>query len=266
MPQVLFTSKYKINGDLVMSPEELISRYFFGIPLEHNGQRIPDESIAFYIKAAQDKIEDELQLKLQPRVIKEDLDYKRKDWAQWGYAPVSYPVHETVSLEGFFNESKQITYPPDWMSSRKSNDGKVYFRQIFIVPSGKGTPQISAEGIYYNHVMPHVGLLGLATIPNYWRASYCTGWGIGSVPTAILETIGKMASIGLFNQLGDIILGGAAIASQRIQLDGLSESINTTLSAENSGYSARIRMYVSELKDTMPALKRKYLGTTVMAI
>jgi hypothetical protein len=81
-----------------------------------------------------------------------------------------------------------------------------------------------------------------------------------------MEVLGKMASIGLFNQLGDLILGGAAIASKRIQLDGLSESVNTTMSAENSGYSARIRMYVQELKESWATLEPKYFGIAFEAL
>jgi len=137
---------------------------------------------------------------------------------------------------------------------------------VHIVPSGSDAPDINNQTLVFNQLHPHAGLVGSRSIPNYWQLTYCTGWDKGGVPADIMEVLGKMASIGLFNQLGDLILGGAAIASKRIQLDGLSESVNTTMSAENSGYSARIRMYVQELKESWATLEPKYFGIAFEAL
>ena len=62
-----------------------------------------------------------------------------------------------------------------------------------------------------------------------------------------------------FNIGGDLILG-AGIASMSLGIDGLSQSVATTSSAENSGFSSRIIMYNKEIKSTLEKLKGIYKG------
>ena len=80
------------------------------------------------------------------------------------------------------------------------------------------------------------------------------------------DVIGKLASIGIFNIAGDIVLGQAAIANYSLSIDGLSQSIGTTMSAENSAYSARIRMYKDEIKDSLNRLRNYYRGVGVISM
>jgi len=62
----------------------------------------------------------------------------------------------------------------------------------------------------------------------------------------VVRAIGLRAAVHPFNIMGDIVLG-AGIASVSNSIDGLSQSIQTTSSAENSAYSARIIMHRKEL-------------------
>jgi len=70
----------------------------------------------------------------------------------------------------------------------------------------------------------------------------------------IVRAIGLLAGIHPMNILGDIIIG-AGIATISTLFDGISQSINTTASAENHALSARILMHREELYG-----KDRYLG------
>ena len=92
---------------------------------------------------------------------------------------------------------------------------------------------------------------------------YCTG--AKKIPRDILDAIGKLASINVLNILGDIAIG-AGVANQSIGIDGLSQSIGTTQSAENNALSARVRMYTEELKRNLPMLRSRYKGITFTSL
>jgi hypothetical protein len=55
---------------------------------------------------------------------------------------------------------------------------------------------------------------------------------------------------------------GAGIASTSLGIDGLSQSISSTASAENNAYGARIKLAAEKVKKEMVTL-RKYFGKKV---
>jgi hypothetical protein len=152
-----------------------------------------------------------------------------------------------------------VEYPSTWLVSRKTNDGFTYHRRIHIIPVGGTTGEV----LTFNGLQPYIGMYGRSFIPDYWRVAYCTGW--DKIPEDILTVIGKYASILIFHQLGDIILG-AGIANMSLSVDGLSQAIGTTSSATNAGYGARITNYISDLKLELPRLKDRYSGMIFAAL
>jgi hypothetical protein len=100
---------------------------------------------------------------------------------------------------------------------------------------------------------------GLDYLPQLFHFDYTAGFEDGKVPRNIIELIGMAASFGPFNLFGDLI-AGAGIASKSISMDGLSQSINTTSSATNSGYGARLGLYGKHIKEQLPNLRRYYQG------
>lgn len=77
------------------------------------------------------------------------------------------------------------------------------------------------------------------------------------VDPLVLKSVAILASFLPLDVAGDLI-AGAGIAAKTISLDALSQSINTTSSATNSGYSARVKQFQNELKSALHALKSKY--------
>jgi len=262
MPQLEFYTKYRLNQSQVLSADELLQIYLFQIKqVVVDGQRLSNETLNYYIRAAQDDIEDQLDIKLKKQIVYETRDFIRSDWQQWGFLQTRYPVNSPQLLEGFVNSVRQITYPTEWLSVKKGNDD-LPWRNIYLVPNGS-TAEFSSTSVIYSGITPHIGLTNARHIPNYWHITYCTGF--DRVPEDIMNAIGKLASINVFHLLGDLILG-AGIASQSIGIDGLSQSISTTSSATNAGYGSRIQGYLADLKKAIPELKAKYKGFTFTSL
>ena len=243
------------KNSLPISASELVERYFFGIPIKDpSGNVMSEKSLSFYIKAASEQVEGYLNLKLTRQIIEETLSYNFNDYYSWGFIPTSFPVLQAHSLVGYIGSIQQVIYPPEWLSVKRTNDPTGQHRAVYLVPS-VGT--VGHNSVVYNGISPVVGWFGQQTIPNYWTLVYCTSF--KETPSDILDFIGKLAAINVFYQLGDIILG-PGIASQSIGIDGLSQSIGTTLSASKSGYGARVTSYIEDLKVSKDLLKNKYDG------
>lgn len=260
MPNLTFELKYgNFNGDdgLLLSPSELLEQYFHGIPIcTADGRELTQETIRQKILEAQEAVENFLGIKLFRQQYIEKCDFVLQDWREWGFVRTTYQVRNVLNLQGWLGGISQIDYPISWVSIQEASDEKNLFRQIHLVPSGKAA-NIETSNIVAVGVTPHAGFLGLRNIPNYWNVTYCTGF--NKVPRDIFGAIGKLASISLFAILGDILLG-AGIASKSLSYDGLSESITTTQSAENSAYSARVRQYQGELKIDLKRMRDYYMG------
>lgn len=82
-------------------------------------------------------------------------------------------------------------------------------------------------------------------------------WTATGVPQDLLYCVGLLAAMLPLDIAGDLI-AGAGIASKSIGVDGLHASVNTTSSATNSGYGARVLQFERELKVRIPALLAKY--------
>jgi len=257
MGSISLEIKYGKNEGLVLSPEEVREKYMWGVAIKDgNDTEIPDSVVTQYIREAQRQIETLLNLKLKKQVIVESQDFRREDWKRWGYIRLTYPVVCPLTLEGFINTVKQITYPPDWLVSKTINDdANLHHRNLYVVPAGNSTAHSNA--VIYSGIIPQLGIVESTHVPNYWQIKYVTGW--ERVPKDIIAAIGKMASINLFHIAGDLILG-AGIASFSLGIDGLGQSISTTSSATNAGYGARILGYANDLKRDVPMLKDYYRG------
>lgn len=237
-----------------MNSEQFLSTFLVDIPLSGlGGDLVTDESIEYQLKFGQEQLEETLSLKVPYQKIAEEHDFERKEFERWGYLRTDFFVVEGTKVNGLLGG--EIVYPTDWISyARNSQEHK---RQLFLVPAR--TPvdsKISGDSIVYSGAHPIYVFSRSNYIPNYWQVEYTTGF--KKVPTTITNVSGKLAAINVLAVLGDISFG-AGIASRSISIDGLSQSVGTTQSAENSLYSARIRQYADELaKRDLPALMAKY--------
>jgi hypothetical protein len=261
MGQLTFNIKYKKPGELILSPSELQDLYFYGIKIcSEDGTSLKEETITQFIAAAQKEIENFLDIKLTKQVIDEQRDFVVEDFYKWSYVPTSYPVVYPCLLEGSYGTQNQISYPSEWLSTKKSNQEK-YWRRLHLVPNSGGT--VTINGPIFTGSAPYIGLSGAERIPNYWRCVYVTGFDY--VPKDLLDIVGKLAAVNLFHIAGDLILG-AGIASQSLSLDGLSQSISSTASATSAGYGARILGYLKDIEEKLPRIRSYYKGIKMTSL
>jgi len=259
MGSLTLTISYAKNTGIVLNASELKQLYFTGIKLEDQyGNPIPDETIEFYIEAAQKELQDYLSIKFVRQAIQESRDYLYDDWVNWGYIPTTYPVVSPISLKGYLGDTLQINYPDHWLSAkRQSPDEDLYHRNISLVPVQGGTSLVGGNSVYVG-IIPLSGRWGSRTVPNYWVQNYITGF--NKVPADLLNYIGRMAATNLLLLLGDIITGQPGVSSKSVSIDGLSQSVNTPNSGGNTAFGGRIKAWQAEMARQLPLLKARYVG------
>lgn len=258
MAQLTFNIKYRKNTGLVISVVELWELFLYGIKIQGGeGSNFSDESMRFYLVAAQREIENYYNLKFIKQLADQTITYYRTDyWQTFPILQTNYPVREPLSMIGMLNKMEQIVYPQGWLFCEYDTlmgQGK---RRISVVPTGSST-RGNAE-IILTGITSQVGMQRFNMIPDYWRIQYITGWDIDQMPMDLINVVGMVASFGPLGIAGDLILGSAGIASQSLSIDGLSQSISTTASATNAGYGARILQYEKQIKETTGRLKLVY--------
>lgn len=261
MPSITYTSSYKKNTGLVMSPVELMEIYFFGVKVvDSNGNEMPDSIIQHYIEAAQKEVENKLKIKFKKQLFNDGMSYYRDSYKQTTpRINTRYPVNTPLSLTGFYRKIEQISYPKEWLGSSRNDDG-IYMKRMSIVPTSGSAVGTSQDILLTGITSSFFGSPGIvATLPDYWELQYVTGFDVDHYPSDIINVVGMMAAIPVLAIAGDLILG-AGIASQSLSIDNISQSINSTASATNSGYGARIIEYRKSIEKSLDAIARGYKG------
>lgn len=247
--------QYRKNDCSVLTPGELKQLYFFGVKIEDRmGTEISDETWYMNIRSAQEEIEKYLGIKLCKQIIQENQTFYRDEFEQFGFIRTNYPVVKPYGLDGFIGTIKQIQYPLEWLSSRLSNDGYSYNRQIYIVPN---ISTAKTGSIVYNGIVPYLGILGYSQVPNYWTITYITGYDI--IPKDLLNVIGMLASLMMLGIASDLILG-PGIGNQSLSIDGLSQSLNS------KGFENRVKHYMDTIKTTLNRLRTNYKGVSISSM
>jgi hypothetical protein len=244
------------------SVAELKQNYLDGIDTTNTlGQEFPDAFYEYYIKSAVSYIEDTLDICLRPTVILDEKhDYYQADQREYMWTKLyKCPAQSVQQFRLQFPGSAPIIMPADYVDLQSATG------VVEIIPG-------TTSGFGYNiSPLPIGGMGGYSSyasrkrIPSAIRVDYTAGFAAGQAPADLKEIVGMSASFGPFAVFGDLI-GGAGIASQSLSIDGLSSSVNTTSSAENSGYAGRTKLYERALAERIPILRRKYRGVPLTVI
>lgn len=256
MPQISYDIKYKKNEGIVMTPEELLSLYFYGIKIQSkDGTTLSPETIKFQIKSAQQEVEKHFEIRMQTKFFEQTIDYFKSDyWNTYPILKTKLQVKKPLSLIGFLNGIEQIKYPPEWLNVKKDTEGN-YPKKIHILPTGSTVGNSSS--VILSGITAYYGMASMGDIPNYFNTQYVTGYDIDNLPADVVDLIGKYAAIKLFHVAGDLILG-AGIASISLGMDGLTQSVNSTNSASSAGYGARIKGYLADIEAYEKKLAKYY--------
>jgi len=246
-----------------LTPQWLVRQHFFGIYLEdpetgevalpnpqNPSQTIPDSVIQQAIEESIDWLEDTLDVAIRfDEHIVERHDYDMDTFEDFMQVNLRrYPVIRVHSLKLTYGEQGQDLWdvPSDLIQIHGSGSK---FGIVNILPmlgiSNNYDP-------YYALLFP--GVVKAHRAPSLIRVEYDAGIeGMKDengkdrrMRQSIIRAVSLRAAIHPLNILGDIVLG-AGIASISGSVDGVSTSVNTTSSAENAAYSARIIMHRREL-------------------
>ncbi len=265
MPTINLTIKNKKNRGLIINGKELLALYFYGIDITNQqGTSLDTITVETYIRRAQEELERYLAIKMTKQVIEEQSDYFRDEFQGTGFIKTRFTVSDCFELEGWIGGQKQLAYPEEWLVSNTVN-GEGTSRQILVVPNSNTNPVSINGALFAGNMIPYLGLVNNKGIGSYWHIKYITGFSCNNMPYDLLEVIGKLASINVFNMIGDTILG-AGIASSSLSLDAISTSISSTSSATSAGYGARIITYQKEIKETLDRLRGTYKGLSLTSI
>lgn len=215
---------------------KLKARYLFGVDVtDPNGVPLPDEEFQSYIDTAVSMLEHDLDIAITPRDYFGDCaeikDYFANDYIGWGYFQLNnIPVISIKSVSANYQGQNVLKYPIDWFRLQK-HDGL-----LRMIPSSTGSAQfqVDAGGSFVPELFRNQG-----SVPALWHIEYTAGFENGKVPVILNTAIGVLAAVIALINLSDLVLG-AGIASQSIGLDGLSQAVTTTSSAENHTNSAKL--------------------------
>lgn len=257
MASLTFTAPFKKNTGLLFSAQEIRTSFLYGIKMSSSlsnqvNLNFSDEDIEFQIKAAQKEIENYLSLKLFRQIYSESISFNQDDWKSWGFLKTTFQVVCPLRLEGFYNTVKQSTYPKEWLSAKRESGDELYHRSIYLVPAAN-SGLLTNTAVYVGS-LPNLGYLNAGTIPNYWTATYVSGF--DTIPADIMQAVGMLATISLLYIAGANVLGTPGISGSSISIDGLSQSLTSSLNA----FGERIKAYSEELQRKLPIMSGTYRG------
>lgn len=265
-------SSYGLNADMV-------KKYMFGIRVidPETQEELEDDFYDLSIAKAVSYLEKVLDVQILPNIINETKDFFPSDYSSSMFLKLKKrPVLQVEQLSTSYNGQPLMDYPSQlWKVSSIGGT-------IQIVPTiGMGimnsvTGQSDAMSLYggtmldnmgiANFGIPYMGATTGQSIPQLFRVGYVAGMlpqrrlGVEEdweMPTDLKVLVLKVAANDVFEQFGRLIIG-AGVASKSFTMDGISEEINTTQSAEYGGASADIKQLESDIAKGISALKARY--------
>lgn len=257
----------KRAGPLV-TPQQLKDVYLFGVTIDDDqGNDIKPEAFQLWIDNAVSYVEHYLDIYISEETVIEYRDFRHNDYMDWGYIQLNnFPLIAVEKLEMVYyrdEDGEPIVVqeiPKSWIRVQEQ-DGI-----LRLVPNGRftGGLQVDNLGMYFPEIFK------ASVIPHAWKITYKAGFEDGKIPALLNQAIALLAACQALIVAGNLVLG-VGIQSQNISMDGLSQGIVTTGSAENSTYGANIKEYQRLLygstKDDpegiMNQLQEFYKGYTV---
>lgn len=227
------------RGESILNVDRLTKRYLTGIPLvDQFGNEVTPDTLQDYIDTAVSMLETYLDIAILPIEITEEKDYQSNDYWQWGFFQMNnIPIQSVTNIVATYPNSTILTYPTDWLKIQ-NHDGI-----IRIIPNAGTAAQFSVDagGQYFPEIFRNQG-----HVPLVWQITYIAGFCDGHVPMDVNAAIGMIAAIMTLNNLGAHVLP-PGLAGSSLSLDGMGESLQTTLTATTHAYSGLCKAYSDSL-------------------
>jgi len=229
----------------LVTVQELLDVYLTGLNITDptTGQRLPDATYQTFIDNGVAMLETYLDLSItEVKSYVEDRDFRLNDYAEWGFFALdNLPVIEIEKIDlTYFRDTQgqpevAQSIPLNWI--RLDPHSGI----VRLIPNARFPAQLQVGAMGF---FPEI--LRSQFVPHLWSVTYSFGFKDGCIPVLINTVISKFAAMQALVVGGNLIIG-AGIASSSISLDGLSQTINTTQSAENSAFSATIKEYGAQV-------------------
>lgn len=291
------TSNYHApKWGLLVSPQELRYDELFGNPLiaEADSFTFTDEQLLDYARLAIAFMERELNIDILPRLVRyqDRIDGNGNEIARTDIDDADYLTKLSTRKQETGLYIRETGYPYRVIAARKEARVKLRRRPVRDVLTAKFADPYTSTSII--DLMPFrivkKGLVGVC----YFRPNQTPGrsWGwdyiwqnyllspytrdlqdvflidytsgyekCEDVPDDLRFIIKRVAACTLMATYGDGKM--SAIASRSVNLNSVSESISTTMSATSAAFGARILQYQKEIKSWIAANKQKYSRTSI---
>jgi len=256
MPNLSFKFALNKGISLAFSVEELNS--ILTLPNITAVKDLSNDDKTFFLLAAQEELETFLGIKLLPQIVEETRDYHIGDIIEWNFIPVSFPVNEICSIEGFYGTERAISVESQYFSVKRGEG--VPWRQMHLVPNWYGSTGIQYFGNYYGYGY------GFNRVTNFWKVKYKTGFTI--IPKDLALFVYKYAAINILVSLSSGVYRGnnIPVSSGSVSIDGLGQSYSSLLSGGALLYSPIINQYIQDLQQAQEILIPKYRGITFTSL
>lgn len=252
------------------TPKYIREKQLFGIPpFDANNRLLTDAAFQNAIEAAILRVENELGIVLRPRMCagtdgatnpnnlpyldEPGYDYDPAKFRAFSYLRLRHhPIRTVYSVELWVGAQRVTTIPPEWLRINKK------IGDVQVLPNALNTLAIGLGGIAFP--LLRAGSAG-SSIPHLWRVNYEAGM---EADPGIFEVVSWIAAAQLLIIIASAV--DAGIASQSVSVDGISESVSTTASAENSLYGANITEVTKRIKEWFEHSGPSYSGVRMMVL
>lgn len=265
--------------DFGLTPDG-IAPYIFGIHIidPETGEELPKEDWYVFIKQAISQVENNLGIVIFPRVVPHERhDYIEAEFYSNNYIQTFYrPIIQVQEVQMVFNNQPMIKYPSSmWKVYHLTGELKTYPADLINGGGAIGSGLNPASlGLGASPMWSQIGLNAGSDAPQISDITYIAGmlppahdyrnnpW---EMPNALKSLISKYVLKELIEIWGELILK-PGIAGQSVSMDNMHESIQSTMSAENTGASARIRLLNDAIKELEESMRNYYGAHDIMGI
>ena len=261
-------------ADYRLTPAD-VNEFMFGIRVidPETGQELPDSYWTHFIAKSVSKAEMILGISIFPQVrAKERTDFDSSNFVHNNFIQTDYrPIIQVQSIGMNFNNQRIINYPsPMWKIYHLTGQLETFPANLLYGGGGAVDTSLSAYqlGLLGAPFIGNAMSYGYNNTPQINEVTYVSGllqpvnplapkaW---EMPEALSSLIAKYTLKEVLEIWGELILKPGQAATS-IAVDGMSQHIDTTLSAENTGATARIMLIDKEIDELLTGLQ-SYFGS-----
>lgn len=235
------------------------------------GKEYPDAFYTEMINKAVAKTEKEFDIVVRPRIRHERLDFNQTEFNSYvALRTYERPIIQVDELKFIFNNQSTYDFPDEWLKVT-ARYGQIEVQPNFMMGFDSSYNMLGLsmfEAPSEQDLLDPNSYGSTQFAPQMVGCTYIAGMlpqkanevGINSdifIQPDLVAYIAKDAAIEVLERWGRLILG-AGISGYSATIDGISTSVDSTQSAENTGSSADIKLIQEDMKDMRSALQSYY--------